>query len=321
MILIGGVVCFSATAIPAETPYRYTIVDSLRSEVDYAFWEPWIGPPGNGGASETGYYISAPGGLELGSFHAYLGMSNWLPTTWTLSGDFRVSFFLETSPYLGSYGNRLGAGIYETTPACDALVPADGYGGLWMGYSGPPASTYGPLAYSDAAFFLFVKTGNSLTIYKGDISGVSESDQEVFVGNYFNPEGQFLFYFGTGGPNAGWLRARDVEIQTEDLIACDGVTPIPDDWAASDDADGDADGDGVANAADACPGTPAGAMVNALGCSMAQTAPCDGNWKNHGAYVSAVVKAAQTLRDDGLIGPSEMGSIVRAAASSTCGQK
>ena len=61
----------------------------------------------------------------------------------------------------------------------------------------------------------------------------------------------------------------------------------------------DADADGVPDSLDLCPGTPAGAIVDADGCSIDQIAPCSGpasggTWKNHGQYVSAV---AQVVKD------------------------
>jgi hypothetical protein len=62
----------------------------------------------------------------------------------------------------------------------------------------------------------------------------------------------------------------------------------------------DEDGDGVGDSADQCPGTPAGALVDADGCSLDQIAPCagpasGGKWKNHGQYVSTVAQRGRGL--------------------------
>src|SRR6266478_2571693 len=62
----------------------------------------------------------------------------------------------------------------------------------------------------------------------------------------------------------------------------------------------DADADGVPDSLDQCPGTPAGAVVDASGCSIDQIAPCSGpasggTWKNHGQYVSAVSQAVEAF--------------------------
>ena len=83
----------------------------------------------------------------------------------------------------------------------------------------------------------------------------------------------------------------------------------------------DSDGDGVANAADQCPGTGAGETVDAGGCSIAQLCPCALPWKNHGAYVSCVAHAANRFRDEGRITAAENAAVTSAAAGSSCGHK
>jgi len=86
----------------------------------------------------------------------------------------------------------------------------------------------------------------------------------------------------------------------------------------------DEDLDGVADSLDQCPGTPAGAIVDANGCSIEQLAPCNGPasggaWKNHGQYVSAVAQAAEAFLAQGLITAEQAEEIVTQAAQSDCG--
>ena len=86
----------------------------------------------------------------------------------------------------------------------------------------------------------------------------------------------------------------------------------------------DADADGVADSLDLCPGTPAGAIVDANGCSIDQIAPCSGpasggTWKNHGQYVSAVAQAAEAFLAQDLISADQADEIVAQAAQSNCG--
>ena len=86
----------------------------------------------------------------------------------------------------------------------------------------------------------------------------------------------------------------------------------------------DEDGDGVGDSLDQCPGTPAGAIVDADGCSIEQLAPCSGPasggaWKNHGQYVSAVAQAAEAFLAQGLITLEQADEIVAQAAQSDCG--
>ena len=88
----------------------------------------------------------------------------------------------------------------------------------------------------------------------------------------------------------------------------------------------DEDGDGVGDSVDQCPGTPAGAIVDAEGCSIDQIAPCagpatGGTWKNHGQYVSAVAHAVEAFLAQGLISVEQAEEIVTRAAESRCGRK
>jgi len=88
----------------------------------------------------------------------------------------------------------------------------------------------------------------------------------------------------------------------------------------------DADADGVPDSLDLCPGTPAGAIVDADGCSIEQIAPCSGpasggTWKNHGQYVSAVAHAAEAFLAQNLISADQAEEIVVQAAQSNCGAK
>jgi hypothetical protein len=86
----------------------------------------------------------------------------------------------------------------------------------------------------------------------------------------------------------------------------------------------DADGDGVPDSQDQCPGTPAGSIVDSHGCSIDQLAPCSGpasggTWKNHGQYVAAVSQAVEAFLAQGLITAAQAEAIVGQAAQSKCG--
>jgi len=88
----------------------------------------------------------------------------------------------------------------------------------------------------------------------------------------------------------------------------------------------DADGDGIPDSLDQCPGTPAATIVDAAGCSIDQLAPCSGPasggvWKNHGQYVSATAQAAEAFLEAGLITAEQADAIVGQAARSDCGSK
>src|SRR5207249_3609669 len=88
----------------------------------------------------------------------------------------------------------------------------------------------------------------------------------------------------------------------------------------------DLDGDGVPDTADKCPNTPPGEIVNSDGCSIGQLVPCNGpasggTWRTHGAYVSAVARAADHFMAQGLISQDQKDIIVAAAAQSNCGSR
>ncbi len=86
----------------------------------------------------------------------------------------------------------------------------------------------------------------------------------------------------------------------------------------------DADADGVPDSLDLCPNTPAGAVVDANGCSIDQIVPCSGpasggTWKNHGQYVSSIARATEIFVALGLISEAQAEAIVSNAARSDCG--
>jgi hypothetical protein len=86
----------------------------------------------------------------------------------------------------------------------------------------------------------------------------------------------------------------------------------------------DADGDGVPDSVDLCPGTAPGTIVDSHGCSIDQIVPCSGpvsggTWKNHGQYVSAVAHTAVSFLAQGLISLEQAEEIVEQAARSNCG--
>ena len=87
----------------------------------------------------------------------------------------------------------------------------------------------------------------------------------------------------------------------------------------------DSDGDGVLDAQDECPNTPAGTVVDDHGCSIEQLVPCagplsGGHWKNRGQYVSDIAQTAAKFVAQGLITERQKGAIVSAAARSDCGK-
>jgi hypothetical protein len=107
---------------------------------------------------------------------------------------------------------------------------------------------------------------------------------------------------------------RDREFLLDDqLLAAFRITGIPF-------VDSDADDDGVVDSMDECPGTPPGVAVSSGGCSIEQLVPCDGPWRNHGQYVSAIARTARAFAAAGLITAEQQRDIINAAAGSNCGK-
>ncbi|MCC6624983.1 MAG: hypothetical protein IT385_27295 [Deltaproteobacteria bacterium] len=84
--------------------------------------------------------------------------------------------------------------------------------------------------------------------------------------------------------------------------------------------DDDDDGDGVVDRDDTCLGETGAEPVLDNGCTVAQQCACDGAWKNHGAYVTCVGRAAESLRALGRIARGDRDAYVSRAGASRCGR-
>jgi len=62
-------------------------------------------------------------------------------------------------------------------------------------------------------------------------------------------------------------------------------------------------------------------LVNTKGCSLVQSCPCEGSWKNKGKYISCVVTWVGELKKLGLMTQKETKSLITAATKSGCGKK
>jgi hypothetical protein len=86
-------------------------------------------------------------------------------------------------------------------------------------------------------------------------------------------------------------------------------------------ADVDSDGDGVVDAVDQCPDTPAFDIVDATGCSVCD---CDGDangndWGSRSAYLHCVLDSVHQGRLDSTLTRTRARAVLHAARSSTCG--
>jgi len=91
-----------------------------------------------------------------------------------------------------------------------------------------------------------------------------------------------------------------------------------------DSCDEDVDGDNVVDINDECLQTALGDVVSKSGCSIFQLVPCEhvtggSKWKNHGAYISSIVRVSNRFLSDGIINKEERATIISNAGGSSCG--
>lgn len=90
--------------------------------------------------------------------------------------------------------------------------------------------------------------------------------------------------------------------------------------------DPDADADKVIDDVDQCLASSIGEGVDTAGCTLTQSAPCDGplnsgrRWSHHGEYVRAAMAAAIRFRELGLLNPGRDTAYVNRAGASSCGR-
>jgi hypothetical protein len=246
------------------------------------------------------------------SFNDYLTGPRFLADPTSIMGggaiisSSRMSVYLTNSASsfgLGSSGHAkvadgakgMGLGGFAQTATITFANPVVDFGAYWGAATPPwgpesppvePTPTTVSLAFSDGSF-------DSFTYFAPDHSGTLEWHG---------------WHFATGITSISYSGG---------FVVVDGLQA---------NAIADADGDGVPDSQDQCPNTPAGAVVDAHGCTIDQLVPCAGpssagTWKNHGQYVSAVAQTAEAFLAASLITEAEKDLIVKAAAQSDCGRK
>ena len=162
----------------------------------------------------------------------------------------------------------------------------------------------------------------------------------AFGGDFYEQYVGSMTWYQMRGYNpffgVAWQVDADLNVIDDDLDVSNGGTFVePTDVAAG--ADGyywlstawifypppceDMDGDWICDIDDDCDASVLGDMIDEHGCSVADTCPCEGGWRNHGAYVSCVAHALnEFVPAYQWFSIPDKGAVQSAAASSACGR-
>lgn len=159
-----------------------------------------------------------------------------------------------------------------------------------------------------------------------DSDGDGIVDDEDLCPGFYSTENNDLDGDGQGDPcdadvdgdnvSNDWDNCPQVANEAQADFDTDGI---------GDACDTDDDGDGVLDSSDNCSGTNMGEYIDANGCSSGQLfelhCPMDGDYKNHGKYVSCVAEEADRQVYEGMLTESGKGAIVSSAAKSDIGKR
>jgi hypothetical protein len=148
---------------------------------------------------------------------------------------------------------------------------------------------------------------NYMVGFEATASGQSGTDGQSSTGNY-------ELVMSVDADQDGVLDSVDICPGFDDKVDSD-ADGIPDG------CDADVDGDGVHDARDRCLETTLGEPVNARGCSVVQSCPCERPWTNHRKYMSCVRRKTRTLVQVGVMTELERRKRVFTADQSSCGDK
>jgi hypothetical protein len=223
--------------------------------------------------------------------------SNIGPGAYNLGMTIGNVYFL-LHPY---YASTPGAFRPDYVNLISSLVTPSGYGigNISMGFIPDESPLY----------FLIVLTRNGPSIINSNVTisqGSNSFNQSFdFHESVFGSGGlvsSFGVFHNGAGPGFGVLGYSNVmaELDTDSDTFLDSVDNCPNDYNLD---QADLNDNGIGDV-----------------CEIAQLCPTDGDWKNHGKYVSCVTHAAKDLRKVGAISRSEIGEIVSAAAQSEVGK-
>jgi hypothetical protein len=256
----------------------------------------------------AGGNFTTAGGIPANNIAKWDGIG-WSALGSGVGGDFPYVRALAVS------GSDLYAGgLFTTAGGSPANHIAKWDGNSWSALGSGVGGDYDPEVYAWAAWGGGVYVGGSFTNAGGSAANyIAKWDGNSWSalgsgvgGGYYYPKVYAVAVSGSDVYAGGFFTAAGGKVCGYVARAIVGEP--------------DEDNDGVPDSLDRCPGTPPGAIVNAEGCSLEQLVPCDGPWKNHGQYVSAIAHASKEFVEQGLITEQQQEDIISAAARSDCGK-
>jgi hypothetical protein len=203
-------------------------------------------------------------------------------------------------------GNKLWDRAYggSNQDTLTALASTADGGLLATGYSASgPGGTKESRGFGGADFWLVRLGANGQQLWDQSFGG---RDTDTARAAWQTAEGQY-FVAGTASSNLDGNKTAPLIGEADFwLIRLDVETP------------GDCDGDGVPDTQDACPATPARGLVDARGCTIEQSCPCEMPWRNLSDYINCVRHVSGDFVRAGLLAPLQQEALIDQARQTNC---
>ncbi len=240
-----------------------------------------------------------------------------------------------------SYGGGIACFSYSTLTITNCTISNNSVwedGGGVACWNNSSVAVVNSIFWENSSDEIYLGTGGAINITYSNIQGGWEGEGNIgedlvlhnplFVGN-----GDYHLQPGSPCIDAGTLTgAPEYDFEGDPRLASVGGDNMPD-MGADEFVGSDSDGDGVPDNEDDCPDTPQFAVdagvIGEDGCVSCELlngyvntqVPPDGEYKNHGDYVSQAARTVDQYVEAGIITEECAGSIMKPIAQSNVGKK